>query len=103
MLSHSDGSTLWEHQGIVESAGLLGTAAVAVSKDIVVVPYSSGELYAMRVENGRIAWSYSLFFQGRLVADTPLSDIDASPVIINNTVYAGSNSGRLVAIDLRTG
>ena len=103
VLSHSDGATLWEHRGIVESAGLLGTAAVAVSKDIVVVPYSSGELYAMRVENGRIVWSDSLIFQGRLGADTSLSDIDASPVIVDNTVYAGSNSGRLVAIDLRTG
>ena len=103
VLSHSDGTTLWEHQGIAESAGLLGTAAVAISNDIVVVPYSSGELYAMRVENGRIVWSDSLIFQGRLGADTPLSDIDASPVIVNNTVYASSNSGRLVAIDLRTG
>ncbi len=103
VLSHSDGSTLWEHQGIAENAGLLGTAAVAVSKSIVVVPYSSGELYAMRVENGRVIWSDSLIFQGRLGADTPLSDIDASPVIVDNTVYAGSNSGRLVAIDLRTG
>lgn len=103
VLSHTDGSTLWEHQGISENAGLLGTAAVAVSKNIAVVPYSSGEIYAMRVENGRVVWSDSLIFQGRLGADTPLSDIDASPVIVDNTVYAGSNSGRLVAIDLRTG
>ncbi|MEE2694284.1 MAG: PQQ-binding-like beta-propeller repeat protein [Pseudomonadota bacterium] len=103
VLSHSNGSTLWEHQGIIENAGLLGTAAVAISKNIVVVPYSSGELYAMRVENGRVVWSDSLIFQDRLGADTPLSDIDASPVIVDNTVYAGSNSGRLAAIDLRTG
>ena len=57
----------------------------------------------MRVENGLIVWNDSLIFQVRLGADTSLSDIDASPVIVDNTVYAGSNSGRLVAIDLRTG
>ena len=103
VLSHEDGSTLWQHQGIEEKAGLLGTASVAVSKNMAIVPYSSGELYAMRVENGRIVWSDSLIYQGRLGADTPLSDIDASPVIAGDSVYAGSNSGRLVAIDLRTG
>jgi outer membrane protein assembly factor BamB len=103
VLNHVDGSTLWQHQGIEEKAGLLGTASVAVSKDMAVVPYSSGELYAMRVENGRIVWSESLIYHGRLGAETPLSDIDASPVIAGDTVYAGSNSGRLVAIDLRTG
>lgn len=103
VLNHRDGTILWKHQGIEENAGLLGTASVAVSKDLVVVPYSSGELFAMRVENGRVAWSDSLVYQGRLGAYTQLSDIDASPVIVENTVYAGSNSGRLVAIDLRTG
>ena len=103
VLNHADGSILWQHQGIEEKAGLLGTASVAVSKNMVIVPYSSGELYAMRVENGRVVWSDSLIYQGRLGADAPLSDIDASPVIADNRVYAGSNSGRLVAIDLRTG
>ena len=103
VLNHADGSTLWQHQGIEEKAGLLGTASVAVSKNMAIVPYSSGELYAMRVENRRVVWSDSLIYQGRLGTDTPLSDIDASPVIAGDSVYAGSNSGRLVAIDLRTG
>lgn len=103
VLSHQDGALLWKHQGIEENAGLLGTASVAVSNDLAVVPYSSGELFAMRVENGRVTWSDSLIYQGRLGANTQLSDIDASPVIVDNTVYSGSNSGRLVAIDLRTG
>ena len=102
-LSFRDGTTLWNHAGVSESAGVLGSATPAVSGDLVIVPYSSGELFAMRVENGRIAWSDSLIFQGRLGASTVLSDIDASPVIEGNVVYSVSNSGRLVAIDARSG
>ena len=102
-LSYRDGATIWKHSGISESAGLLGSAAPAVAGDLVIVPYSSGELFAMRVENGRVAWSDSLSFQGRVGANTVLSDIDASPVIEGNVVYSVSYSGRLVAIDIRSG
>jgi len=102
-LSCRDGTTLWNHAGVSEPAGVLGSATPAVSGDLVIVPYSSGELFAMRVENGRIAWTDSLIFQGRLGASTVLSDIDASPVIEGNVVYSVSNSGQLVAIDARSG
>ncbi|HIA21545.1 MAG TPA: pyrrolo-quinoline quinone [Alphaproteobacteria bacterium] len=102
-LNYRDGTTLWKHSGISETTGLLGSAVPAVAGDLVVVTYSSGELFAMRVENGRIAWSDSLTFQGRLGANTVLSDIDASPVIEGNVVYSVSYSGRLVAIDIRSG
>ena len=67
------------------------------------VPYSSGELFAMRAENGRVAWSDLLTFQGRLASNTILNDIDASPVVNGNVVYSISHSGRLVAIDIRSG
>lgn len=98
-----DGSVLWTHTGISESAGLLGAASPAVSGDLVIASYSSGELVALRVENGRIAWSDSLIFQGRLGGRTRLSDIDGAPVVDGGLVYAVSHSGRLVAVDLRSG
>ena len=53
MLSTDDGRKLWSHNGIPETAGLLGGASPAVEGEIVVVAYSSGELFALRVENGR--------------------------------------------------
>ncbi|HEX6843312.1 MAG TPA: PQQ-binding-like beta-propeller repeat protein, partial [Stellaceae bacterium] len=45
VLSAEDGHRLWTHSGIPETAGLLGAASPAVDGDIVVVPYSSGELF----------------------------------------------------------
>ena len=59
-LSAGDGSQVWVHRGIQEAAGLLGAASPAVTNDLVVTPYSSGELYALRPDNGHVLWSIPL-------------------------------------------
>src|SRR5690349_272508 len=59
-LDATDGHQLWDHHGTVESAGVLSSASVAVSGDTVVVPYSSGELFALRAQNGTPAWNDTL-------------------------------------------
>lgn len=103
VLSSSDGHRLWTHNGLPETAGLLGAASPAVAGDIVIVPYSSGELFALRVENGRPLWSDNLATARPLGALSTLADIRGRPVIDRGRVYAVSHSGRMVAIDLRTG
>ena len=102
-LDAETGETLWTHEGIAEPAGLLGAAVPAISGDLVLAAYSSGELFALRVENGRVAWSDTLILQGRLGPRASLSDIDASPVIDNDLVFAVGHGGSLAAVDLRSG
>ncbi len=103
-INTNDGSLAWSHTGFTESAGLLGGATPAVAGDIVIAPYSSGELTALRVQNGRTVWADTLAFQrvgaGALAA---LNDINGSPVVDRGVVFAIGHGGRLVAIDLRTG
>jgi outer membrane protein assembly factor BamB len=67
------------------------------------VPYSSGELFALRVENGRVAWSDSLAASRRAGALANLADIRGMPVIDRGLVIAVSHSGRMAAIDERSG
>jgi outer membrane protein assembly factor BamB len=102
-LSTEDGRRLWSHNGIPESAGLLGGASPAVEGEVVIAPYSSGELFALRVENGRVAWSDSLAASRRANAVAGLADIRGRPVIDRAKVFAVSHSGRMAAIDLRSG
>lgn len=102
-LDAADGKTLWSEVGISENAGLVGAASPAVIGNTVISAYSSGELYAMRVENGRVLWSDTLNTQGRLTAMSTLRDIDGHPVVYDGKVYAISHSGRMVSIDLRSG
>ncbi|HEY3920472.1 MAG TPA: PQQ-binding-like beta-propeller repeat protein [Stellaceae bacterium] len=103
VLSAGDGAKLWTHNGLPEPAGLAGGASPAVAGDLVVVPYSSGELYALRVENGRPLWSDSLAAAQPVGALSSLADIRGAPVIDRDRVFAISHSGLMVAIDLRTG
>lgn len=102
-LSVEDGSELWRHTGIVESAGILGAVSAATDGAVVVVPYSSGEVFALRVESGRAAWQESLAPMRRGGSLAALSDIRGMPVIDRQMVLAVSHSGRTAAIDNRTG
>jgi outer membrane protein assembly factor BamB len=102
-LSTDKGEALWNVSGTVEVAGLLGAASPAVALDTVVVGFSSGELNALRAENGRTVWSDALARTGRSTAMAALSDIDASPVIDRGRVYAIGHGGRMAALELATG
>jgi outer membrane protein assembly factor BamB len=99
----STGSIIWDLVGISESTTLMGAAAPAVNMDSMVAAYSSGDIVSLRVQNGRIFWGYSLAGVSNKGAMTAISDIRALPVIENEVVYALSNSGRMAAIDARTG
>jgi len=102
-LSTEDGRELWTYQGLVESAGILGSAAPAVAGDTIVAPFTSGELVALRVENGRTAWTDTLIKSNQLTPISELNDIAGRPVIDRGRVFAISHSGNIVSIDLRTG
>jgi outer membrane protein assembly factor BamB len=103
VLAADDGRRLWVHNGIPETASLLGSASPAVEGEVVVVAYSSGELYALTVETGRPLWSDSLASTRSVNAVSSLADIRGWPVIDRGRVFAASHSGRMAAIDLRTG
>jgi outer membrane protein assembly factor BamB len=102
-LSVQDGHVLWTHNGIPETAGLIGGASPAVSGEVAVVGYSSGELFALTVENGRVLWTDNLAVSRAVDAVAALADIRGRPVIDRDRVFAVGHSGRTAAIDLRTG
>jgi outer membrane protein assembly factor BamB len=102
-LSAEDGSVLWTHSGISESASLLAGSSPAVDGNIVVVPYSSGELFALRVENGSVVWQDALSAIRRTQTVGAMTDIRGRPVIDRGRVYAIGNADQLACIDLRTG
>lgn len=97
------GEELWHHSGIAENATLMGSSSPAVEGDSVVVAYSSGEIFNLRAQNGRAAWSDVLAASSQVGALPAIADIRGLPVIDHGRVYAISHSGRMAAIDLRSG
>ena len=101
--SIDDGSLLWEFAGLAETAGLVGAASPAASREVVVPAFSSGELFALRVENGAVAWADNLSSARKVGNLASLSSIRGLPVMDKGIVFAISYGGKLVAIDERTG
>lgn len=103
-LAVDGGRILWTHQGLAEPTALLGAPAAAVRSGYVVVAYSSGEVVALRSDNGRVAWTDTLAARransGSL---STLAAIRGLPVIDRGRVFVTSYVGRTIAFDLRTG
>jgi outer membrane protein assembly factor BamB len=97
------GKLLWKYEGFAESAGLVSAASPAAENEIVVCPLSSGELTALRIENGAVAWTDSLSPSLQTGGAASLPDIAGLPVIDNGAVVAISYGGKIVAIDTATG
>ncbi len=102
-LSAENGELLWTHTGLGETANLLGGGSPAVDGNIIVVPYSSGELVALDVETGRLLWSDTLTIIRRTDAVSSLSHIRGHPVIDRGRVFAVSHGGIMASIDLASG
>jgi outer membrane protein assembly factor BamB len=99
-----DGSDLWSFSGLQEVAGYVGGNSPAGANDVVIAPFSSGELVELRAENGRTVWNESLVGPRREArAFGNLADIRGRPVIDRNLVLAMGTAGTLAAIDLRSG
>ena len=102
-LDANTGDVLWSYQGIIETASMLTAPAPAVVDDVVIAPFSSGELIALRVQNGGVLWQDSLSSTARLTPLASLNDISGGPAIADGYVIATAQSGVMTAFDLRTG
>jgi outer membrane protein assembly factor BamB len=97
------GAILWTYQAIIETARMLTAPAPAIIDDVVIAPFSSGEIVALRVQNGGVLWQDSLDASGLLTPLAALNDIGSGPVVADGYVFASAQSGSLGAFDLRTG
>lgn len=102
-IDQANGKTLWTHTGINEGASILGATSAAADDTVVIAPYSSGELTALRAENGTVLWTESLSAGRRTDAISGLSDIRGRPIIDRGRVFAIGHGDMMVAIDLRSG
>ena len=97
------GDVLWTYQSIIEMVRMLTSPAPAVIEDVVIAPFSSGEIVALKVQNGGVLWQEALSASGKLTPLATLNDIASGPVIADGYVFVTGQSGEFAAYDLRTG
>ena len=81
----------------------MGGPAPAVNDQLVVFSFGSGEMQAAFRKGGLRLWDAIISGQRRGLARSRISDITGDPVIVGTTLYAGTHSGRTVALDAGTG
>ena len=99
----ADGAIVWNYQALEEPARMIAASSPAVSGDVVVAPFASGEVIAFRSANGTPLWMDTLSFTNRNNALSEIRDIPGRPVIYRDDVFAGSHSGLFGVISLREG
>lgn len=97
------GKRVWQHTGIQESAGFVGASSPVVEGSTVLVGYSSGELFALRAETGRVLWSDTLSGVIRTGEVSGMADIRGRLAVDRGLAFVSTQSGRTVAIDVRSG
>ncbi len=101
-LDAETGDSLWVHRGLLGTASLMGGGAPSIAGSFVVATYTTGEVVALRAENGRVVWSDVLALGGQ-AGVAALDDINGSAVIDRDLVFVASYGGRLAAIDVTRG
>ncbi|MGB5559231.1 MAG: PQQ-binding-like beta-propeller repeat protein [Paracoccaceae bacterium] len=99
----SNGRVRWQVQGTPSVTGVVGGASPAVGGRVVVFPLASAEVLAALPKGGLQVWN-SVVAGSRLGrAYANVNDITGDPVIIGNTIYTGTPSGRTAALDAADG
>ena len=102
-LDAKNGRIKWAQKSSTAGATILGTGAPAIASGVAIVPFGSGEVLGVVLSNGLQAWNQVI--NGHRIGSSRglLKAVSGGPVVVNDTVYAGTNSGRLTAMDRRSG
>jgi len=102
-LSAQDGKRLWLYERAEPALSLRGTSAPIVVDDVVLSGFASGRLVGLQLRDGRVLWELPVSQpRGRNEIER-LVDVDASPIVRGDMLYAVSYRGKLVAANLRAG
>ncbi len=102
-LNKSNGRVQWQTGSTTSVSNVLGAPAPAISPQIAVMAFGSGEVQGLFRQGGLNRWNTSVVGKrpGRALAN--ISDVTSAPVISGDTVYVGNQSGRLAALSLGGG
>jgi outer membrane protein assembly factor BamB len=97
------GAVQWSYQRAVPLLSLRGAGAPVITDEAVIAGYDNGKLVALSVQDGKVLWEKSVAVpRGRTELER-LVDIDADPLVINDTIYVVSYQGNLSGVDLYSG
>lgn len=102
-LNESDGAIKWTVNLDIPSLSLRGESAPATAFGAAVVGGDNGRVSAVLMQQGQLIWQQRISQPSGATEIDRLNDVDTTPVIIDNVVYALGYNGNMAALDLRSG
>ncbi|NNJ72270.1 MAG: outer membrane protein assembly factor BamB, partial [Enterobacterales bacterium] len=97
------GERAWLYDRTVPALTLRGTSSLTASRGAVVTGFANGKIALFLIENGRAVWEKRVASAtGRSELDRVV-DIDATPIMVGDTIYAVTFNGNVAAFDVRGG
>ena len=102
-LSVADGKRLWSYERTEPALSLRGTDTPVLISDAVLTGFASGRLAALRQRDGQPLWETAIALpRGRNEIER-LVDVDVSPLVFSDAIYAASFQGKLAALNPANG
>lgn len=102
-LSAESGQRLWHYQGSVPALTLRGDSTPVIAGDNVLLGLANGRLASLSLYDGSVTWESNVVVaQGRTDLER-MVDVDATPLVADDTIYAVAYQGRVVALSRLTG
>ena len=98
-----NGRIQWQLPGAPSNSDLITGAGPAVTDRLAIFPNGQSEVNAALRRGGIRVWGGSIAGERRGRAYAGITDITGDPVVVGETVYVGSQSGRFAASDATTG
>jgi outer membrane protein assembly factor BamB len=97
------GKVRWQTSTTPDQANVLGGAAPVVTDQLAIFAFGNGEVQATFRQGGLRVWDAIVSGQRRFSALARIADITGDPVLAGDTLYVGTHSGRMVALDIANG
>ncbi len=97
------GKVLWLLNGTPSVSGVSGAAGPSVDGNLVLFPFSAGQIIAADKGTGAGTWAVAVAGERRGRAYANITDITGDAVVSGKTAYIANPTGNTVAVDLTTG
>ena len=102
-LDSRSGFKVWEYKNDEPLLTLRGTATPVVEDGVVYTGFASGKVVALDLATGSLIWDQAVAIASGTAEIERLVDVDASPKLTSDAVYAASFNGNLFAFAKRNG
>ncbi len=98
-----NGRLRWNWQSTIATTSTATGGTPAVTGDVVILPYPSGEVQAANFKSGQIVWAVTVGGARGAAARSALRSISGAPVIDGDALYVANQAGKMASIDVSTG